>query len=235
MNTYVELREKIKNRDVYFYAFNELRKRSNRRGFFYSVLGCSVGMTLVVLSLQDASHSIFKITSASIFFLFFMHFLGNTVIGIDAKKNKHIFYNPFDCFNVYNSAYFLSGQFWKKEKKLSFFNSYKDALDFFEDCQSLDESSVVSFLKSVYEFSLEETDLFKECLVYREELGYWPKILLKMGAEIDKAKLNVFKLEICSLEGLGLNIKVKELENIAKSKIEVETESKSKSRVTSAY
>ena len=93
----------------------------------------------------------------------------------------------------------------------------------------------MSFLKSVYEFSLEETDLFKECLVYREELGYWPKILLKMGAEIDKAKLNVFKLEICSLEGLGLNIKVKELENIAKSKIEVETESKSKSRVTSAY
>jgi len=219
MNTHVELREKIKNRNAYLGDLNKFEGLSNKRGFFYSILGCGVGMTLCAVAILDTS--ILGLFSLPLGFLLSV-FCGVNIM-VNASNGNGKKYSPFDFFNSFNSVYFLSDRFWKREKRLSDFNSYEDASTFFENCEPLDESSVVNLLKSIYEFSLEETDLFKECLVYREELGFWPKFLLKMAVEIDKVRLAAVRSEISSLEGLNSNFKGVELDSMAKGKIKIES------------
>ena len=219
MNTHFELREKIKNRNPYLRDLNKFEGLSNKRGFFYSILGCGVGMTLCTVAVLDT-------TILALFSLALgipLSACSIMAVFVNASNGNSKKYSPFDLLSSCDSIYFLSSKFWKKEKKLSIFNSYEDALAFFEDCEPLDENSVASYLKSVCEFSLEETDLFKECLVYREELGFWPKFLLKMGVEIDAAKLAASELEISSLEGLNFSVNSVKLEGITRGKIEIES------------
>jgi len=228
MNTHFELREKIKNREAYFSAFNELRKRSNTRSVISCVLGLSVGLTSLINLLSPSSPipiiifagfiSILIVTFSFIPF-FWTKNLDSTN---DHGHNKFVFYDPIDILNGFKFPYFLSGRFWKERKELSYFNSYEEYVYFLIHCEPLDKNSVAQVLKSLHEFSLEETELFKECLVYREELGYWPKFLLKMSDDIEKEKLNVTELEISSLEGLSLNAGEIELESITRDKIEIE-------------
>ena len=225
MNNYLlDLRQKIKARNNYRVDYLKLVKKSNRIGFFSS-LGClflGVSSTIVVAMLILGSSA----ASVAVLYLFLTlpcFFLTAIPFCTLAFSDKKFSYSPFDFFNACTSVFYLSDRFWKREKRLNDFNSYEDASTFFENCEPLDESSVVNLLKSIYEFSLEETDLFKECLVYREELGFWPKFLLKMAVEIDKVRLAAVRSEISSLEGLNSNFKGVELDSMAKGKIKIES------------
>jgi len=234
MDTNLILREKIKNKDSYLSSFNVLRRRSNKISLYSSFLASSLVLIPSALLVFSAPLDFIAIppilTFAAVLAISFSFAISlalfvYTLCSIFNNKwddGKIILLNLFDASDGFKSSYFLSGNFWKKNTNLSGFDSYKDAVVFFENCEPLDENSVINTLKSVYEFSLEETDLFKECLVYREKLGYWSKKLLKMGAEIDKAKLNTYKVEISSLEGLNFNAKTIELECLIQNKAEVD-------------
>jgi len=194
MNTYLlDLRKKIKARDDYLADFTRVLKNSNRMGVLSSLLCLFVGLFCVIVGIQTVKLFALEPIIGVVLLLPFLFLVAVPFATLTTGLDKNIMYSPMDFFGSYDSSSFLLSRFWKKEKKLSIFNSHKDASAFFEDCEPLDEGIAVNTLNAVYGLSLEGTDLFKECFVYYEELGYWPKFLLKMSAEIDRLNLSARK------------------------------------------